>query len=38
LQGSPQGVLRVTAPVLFVQSVLAPNQLCRKSEFDNLNP
>lgn len=25
LQGNPQGILRVTAPPLFVQSVLAPN-------------
>jgi LysR family transcriptional regulator, regulator for bpeEF and oprC len=25
LQGTPKGVLRVTAPMLFVQSVLAPN-------------
>ena len=25
LQGSPQGILRMTAPILFVQSVLAPN-------------
>ena len=34
LQGSPQGILRVTAPPLFVQSVLAPNL----PEFLRANP